>query len=129
MHSCTLMHAYACICMQTKLKCMNAHMRAFMYVATLYAWLCVCMLGRMHTVQPTYTYKGKNIPPSPTSHRGGASPGGPSLWGWGGRLHRIYIYIYIIYTYIHTSSDVLVPAGPRTMKIQDHLSDLQIIKS
>ena len=99
MNTYAIMHAYTCICMQTKPRCMNAHMRAFMYVATLCAWLCVCMLGRMHTVQSTYIYKGKYSTQPHIPQGGGGSPGGPSPWGGGTLAPRMYIYIYI---YIHT---------------------------
>ena len=131
MHTLAYMHTCTSICMQAKPRCMNAHMHAFMYVATLYSWLCLCVLGHMYTAQPTYIHKEVFYPTQlhiPQGRGRGIIRWPITMeWGWGALARRIciyvlctYIYVYI-YIYMHMSSDVLVSAGPRTMKIQLHL--------
>jgi len=105
MHTLAYMHTCTSICMQAKPRCMNAHMHAFMYVATLYSWLCLCVLGHMYTAQPTYIHKEVFYPTQlhiPQGRGRGIIRWPITMeWGWGALARRICIYVLCTYIYVY----------------------------
>ena len=110
MHECT----HACIYVCRDFVFMVMFMRAWTHVH------CTTHLHSQGSIlsHPTPHPTGEGAGHHQVAHHHGVGVGGVGTQDMYIRIMYIHICIYI---YMHMSSDVLVSAGPRTMKIQLHL--------